>query len=78
MFYTIELPSMNPAQVKSMTLLLITNTTAAPDEVCGRGSLIDFSAAVKAKLDFTPTCVDDPVVSFLSLSIVVCKIYNVF
>jgi hypothetical protein len=59
-FYNIELPSMNKTQITGVTVFLIKNTTLAPQEVCGSGSLVQLSHDVQAQLGIVPTCIDDP------------------
>jgi hypothetical protein len=59
-FYLIELPNINPQAVSSIRILLLVNSTSAPLERCGSGSLKDLSDDIVTKFHFAPTCVDDP------------------
>jgi len=59
-FKLIELPSMNTQTVTNIRILLLINTTSAPLEQCGSGSLKDLSDDIVAKFHFAPTCIDDP------------------
>jgi len=59
-FKLIELPSMNSQAISNIRILLLINTTSAPLERCGSGSLKDLSDEILAKFHFAPTCVDDP------------------
>lgn len=59
-FYLVELPNINIAQVTSVTILLLANKTLAPGEVCGNGSLATLQTDIQAKFQFAATCIDDP------------------
>jgi len=59
-FYQIELPSLNRSKVTNATVLLISNKTLAPNEVCGSGTLLELNDMMQKHLNFTPLCVDDP------------------
>jgi len=59
-FYLIELPTMNTTLVSAITILLLANTTRAPNEKCGSGSLKDLHNDIYTKFQFLPKCVDDP------------------
>jgi hypothetical protein len=51
--------------VSSVTALVLKNTTLAPKEHCGSGSLLALQDAVKAKFNFSLTCIDDPTELFI-------------
>jgi len=59
-FHLIELPAMNVSLITSIRILLLANTTRAPTEKCGSGSLLDLHNEIVAKFHFEPECVDDP------------------
>jgi len=58
-FYTIEYPNLDVSKVTSIRLLVLKNTTYAPDEVCGSGTLQMLSQNIAQRFNFAPTCIDD-------------------
>jgi len=59
-FGSIELDAMNVSKVDSITVLLLKNTSRAPDEKCGSGSLLVLEYRIKQKFGYSMKCVDDP------------------
>jgi len=59
-FGSVELDAMNVSKVDSITVLLLKNTTRAPEEKCGGGSLLILGDRIKAKFGYSMKCVDDP------------------
>jgi len=59
-FAQIELPNINPAKVTAIRLLVITDTTNAPQEKCGSGSVNQLYADIVKKFNKVPECVDNP------------------
>jgi len=66
-FYQIELPNINAAQITGVDVLLIANLTLAPYERCGNGSMLDLEKDFTAKFGFKPKCIDDPLGIYLIL-----------
>jgi ADP-ribosyl cyclase 1 len=59
-FSQTELPNMSTDNVTDITILLLKNHTSAPDEVCGKGSVLVLESRIKQKFNFMPKCIDDP------------------
>eukprot|EP00026_Physarum_polycephalum_P006533 Phypoly_transcript_06581.p1 GENE.Phypoly_transcript_06581~~Phypoly_transcript_06581.p1 ORF type:complete len:326 (+),score=29.03 Phypoly_transcript_06581:669-1646(+) len=59
-FYQTELPNMNTSIVTDITILLLRNLSAAPDELCGQGTLLILEDLIQKKFNFTPKCLDEP------------------
>jgi len=54
-----ELPNMNPGIVTDITILLLRNSTSAPNEKCGHGTLLTLERMIQTKFNFTPKCIDE-------------------
>jgi hypothetical protein len=55
-----ELPNINPNNVTDITVLLLKNSTLAPNERCGSGTLLTLVSVIQQRFNFTPTCIDEP------------------
>jgi len=49
-----------------IVIIQLKNTTLAPDELCGKGSLLTLAARIEERFNFTPKCIDDPKVWSIS------------